>query len=124
MREAKSFLRYALVGAVATAVHYAILAVLVEAAAAPAGAAAGIGALCGALVAYLLNRSVTFQVAVSHRRAAPRFFLVASVGAGLSSGIVGFGTTFTPWHYLAWQAVATATALFLTYALNRQWTFS
>jgi putative flippase GtrA len=124
MREAMSFFRYALVGAVATAVHYAILAALVEAAAVPAGTAAGVGALCGALVAYLLNRSVTFQAAVPHRRAAPRFFLVASFGAALSSAIVGAGTTFTQWHYLAWQGVATAIALFLTYALNRQWTFS
>lgn len=124
MRQANSFLPYLLVGAAATAVHYAVLAALTESASTSAGAAAGVGAICGALVAYLLNRRLTFQTAAPHRRVAPRFFLVAVVGAAVSSVIVGLGSTITAWHYLTWQVVATAAALFLTYALNRRWTFS
>lgn len=122
--ERNAILPYTVVGAVATAAHYSVLAVLSEVAAIPPGSATGVGGLCGALVAYRLNRNVTFQSAAPHRRAAPRFFLIAAFGIALSVAIVGAGTTYTQWHYLNWQLVATLTALFLTYALNRRWTFS
>ena len=41
---------YAVVGVLATAVHYLVLVMLVEVAGMDAGAAAGAGAACGALV--------------------------------------------------------------------------
>jgi putative flippase GtrA len=122
--ERSAILPYALVGAVATAVHYSILAVLTEIAAVAPGYATGVGGLFGALVAYRLNRDVTFMSVVPHRQAAPRFLLIAAFGTALSVAIVSAGTTYTQCHYLAWQVGATLAALFLTYAFNRQWTFS
>ena len=56
----KRLLRYTLVGAIATAVHYALLALCVEAGAWPAWLASGFGAVMGAQVAYLGNRRFTF----------------------------------------------------------------
>lgn len=119
-----AFARYTLAGGVATAAHYAVLLVLVEALGLPPAFAAAIGALCGAAVAYLANRRFTFtESKVGHARALPRFLLVAVVGAGLNGLIVWFGNSVLGWHYLFAQALATLLVLFLTYRLNRHWTF-
>lgn len=85
--------------------------------------ATALGALGGAMVAYLANRRFTFSSVARHRRALPRFFVVAALGAGLNSLIVWVGTSALIWHYLAAQAVATVVILALTYHLNRSWTF-
>jgi len=118
-----SLLRYAIVGASATAVHWALLALLVEklgAAPAPASAA---GALLGACVAYAGNRGLTFRgTTVAHRVALPRFLIVAAAGAAANAGIVYFGTS-AGWHYLAAQTLATLTVLLVGYGVNRRWTF-
>lgn len=120
-----SFARYSVTGGVATAAHYAVLALLVEGLKAPAALAAALGALCGAAVAYLGNRRFTFSATtVPHRHAAPRFLLVAALGAAVSAAIVGLGTAVLHAHYLASQVVATALVLLLTYGLNRRWTFA
>lgn len=119
-----SLLRYALVGGAATCVHYAVLVALVETGALAAGPAAGVGALHGAAFSYFLNRKVTFRAtAMPHRHGMPRFLLVASLGAALSSGIVAAGLALTSWHYLTWQIAATATAWLFSYGLNLHWTF-
>ena len=117
------FVRYTLTGGFATATHYAILLVLVESRGVPAPTATALGALGGALVAYFANRRFTFSSAARHRRALPRFFVVAALGAGLNSLIVWVGTSALSWHYLAAQAVATVVILALTYHINRSWTF-
>jgi len=120
-----AFARYTLAGGVATAVHYAVLLALVELLDLPPALAAAIGALCGAAVAYLGNRRFTFtETTVAHGRALPRFLLVAVVGAGLNGLIVWFGNSVLGWHYLLAQALATLLVLFLTYRLNRHWTFA
>ena len=54
------FLRYAAVGALATAVHYLVLVLSVEVATWPAYLGSGLGAVIGAQVAYLGNRHYTF----------------------------------------------------------------
>ena len=120
-----AFARYTLAGGVATAVHYAVLMALVELAQAPPPLGAAIGALCGAAVAYLGNRHFTFAgTTVAHAHAVPRFLLVAVLGAALNAAIVWVGNTVLGWHYLLAQALATLLVLFLTYRLNRHWTFA
>lgn len=118
-----SLLRYAIVGASATALHWVGLALLVELAGSAPAPASAFGALLGACVAYAGNRSLTFRGAtVSHRVALPRFLIVAAVGAATNVGIVYVGTS-AGWHYLAAQAVATLTVLLVGYGVNRRWTF-
>jgi len=56
----RHFFRYTAVGAIATAVHYAVLVLWVEAIGAPAYLGSGIGAVVGAQVAYAGNRWFTF----------------------------------------------------------------
>ena len=119
------FFWYTLAGGIATAVHYAVLVLLVEVFAFPAAPSAAFGALCGAVVSYLVNRLITFPgTNVRHQQAVPRFLLVALAGALLNGLLVWAGVHLLSWHYLVAQAVATILVLGLTYRLNRSWTFA
>jgi len=117
-------LTYALVGGLATAVHYLVLVVLVELGHVGAGLAAATGASCGALAAYAGNRRFTFASSAAHARALPRFLAVAALGAATSAGLVHFGTVRLGLHYLLPQAFATAIVLYAGYVLNRRWSFA
>lgn len=119
------FFWYTLAGGIATAVHYAVLLILVEVFAFPAAPSAVVGALCGAAVSYLVNRLITFPgTTVRHQQAVPRFLTVAVAGALVNGGLVWAGVHVLAWHYLAAQALATIIVLGLTYRLNRSWTFA
>ena len=117
-------LSYALVGGLATAVHYLVLVALVEVGHVGAGLAAATGASWGALAAYAGNRRFTFESRAAHARALPRFLAVAALGAATSAALVHAGTAWLGLHYLLPQAVATALVLFAGYALNRRWSFA
>lgn len=118
----KRFVRYATVGAVATAAHYALLAMVVELLGWPAWLGSGLGATLGAQVAFFGNRVFTF----AHRGpVAPAWFKfqgTALAGALLGMAIVAAGVA-AGLHYLLAQVVATLASLVLTFAINRAWTF-
>jgi len=119
-----AFGRYFVVGAAATAVHYALLVSLVELAGSAAAPSAAIGAICGALVAYAGNRRFTFAGRSPHFRSLPRFLAVAAFGAAANAAIVWSGTEVAGMHYLAAQAVATLFVLWSGFMLNRRWSFA
>lgn len=119
-----AFLRYALTGAAATAVHYAVLIFLSSVAGVPPWIAAAAGAGCGALLGYGGNRSLTFRSRRAHSSALPRFLLVAALGAASSAIVVWAGTALLGWHYLAAQLGATVGTLAAGFRLNRAWTFA
>ena len=108
MRPAPAFLRYSAVGAVATAVHYALLVLCVERGGWPAFAASGFGAVLGAQVAYLGNRWFTFAHRGAVRTSWPRFQATALIGALLGMAIVALGVRLGV-HYLVAQVMATLT---------------
>jgi putative flippase GtrA len=118
----RRFLRYATVGAVATAAHYAILVAGVELGGWLPAIGSGVGAVAGAQVAYAGNRWFTF----AHRGAVaaswPRFQATALAGALLGMAIVAAGVHLGV-HYLIAQVLATLTGLAATFAINRVWTF-
>ncbi|MEI7784455.1 MAG: GtrA family protein [Betaproteobacteria bacterium] len=117
--------KYTLVGGIATAAHYLSLLVLVEVFGVAAALAAFWGAIVGAGLAYWGNRRITFGASsASHGTAAPRFALVALVGALINGAIVWAGVHTLGVHYLLAQAAATLAVLLLTYHLNRTWTFA
>jgi putative flippase GtrA len=119
--------RYAAVGAVATAAHWAVLAMLVEAAGTPAWVASGVGAVVGSQVAFFGNRRFTFGYAPEGAgqavRAWRRFMGTALLGAGAGMAIVAVGVGLGA-HYLLAQALATSAVMLLTFAVNRAWTFA
>ncbi len=118
----QQFLRYASVGAVATAVHYALLVLAVEAFGWPAFLASGFGAVVGAQVGYAGNRHFTFAHRGDVRASWPRFQATALAGALLGMAIVALGVRLGA-HYVLAQMVATGVSLVLTFAINRAWAF-
>lgn len=115
---------YALVGALATGVHYAVLVALVELGSVEASLATALGASAGALAAYAGNRRFTFASDAAHARALPRFLAIAALGAGANAGLVHAGTAWLGLHYLVPQVFATAVVFVSGFALNRRWTFA
>ena len=120
---ADRFFRYAAVGAVATAAHYAILVGLVEAGWLAPARAAAVGAWVGAQVAFAGNAAFTFRGARASVGAWLRFQVTACVGAAISFTIVAVGTRMGV-HYLIAQVVATLVALVVTFEINRRWSFA
>jgi putative flippase GtrA len=114
--------RYGLVGGVATAAHWALLAVLVERLGTPAWLGSGCGALLGAQLAFFGNRRYTFGHAGAVWPAWWRFMGTALLGALLGMGIVAAGVA-AGLHYLLAQGLATLASLLLTFAINRAWAF-
>eukprot|EP01037_Dinobryon_pediforme_P007317 gene7317-7387_t len=83
-----------------------------------------VGFLGGALVSYILNRRHTFSASSrSHGAAFWRFFMVASVGFGLTLllGLLLMGRLQVP--YILAQAVTTSIVLMWNFLANRFWTF-
>jgi putative flippase GtrA len=118
-----ALLRYALVGAAATAAHWATLALAVEQAHLAAWLGSGLGAIVGAQVAFVGNRHFTFGHAGAVWPAWWRFMGTAAVGGLCGMLIVGAGVALGL-HYLLAQALATGLVMLLTFAINRRWAFA
>lgn len=115
--------RFAAVGALATAIHYVLLIGLVETMNVGPVAATVLGSIAGALVAYAGNRRYTFNSGVPHARGLPRFLLVASAGLILNASIMALLSGPLGIHYLVAQIVATGVVLLWNFVANRHWTF-
>jgi putative flippase GtrA len=116
------FVRYTMIGGLATALHYLVLALLVEWAHWPAWLGSGTGAALGAQFAFFGNRWFTFGHAGAMAPAWARFQGTALAGALLGMAIVAGGVR-VGLHYLAAQLIATLTMLVLSFVINRAWTF-
>ena len=117
------FIRYAGVGALGTAAHYAILIALVQALGTNVVAASTTGFVVGAFVNYALNHHFTFESDRAHRVALPRFLIVAGAGMLLNALLMAALLAILPLHYLVAQVVATAVVLVTGFLANRRWTF-
>ena len=119
----KRFLQYAAVGAVATAVHYAILIGLVEGDLLAPQRAAALGAWIGAQVAFAGNAAFTFRGNGATVGAWLRFQVTAVIGAVLSFALVALGVHLGL-HYLLAQIAATLINVVVTFEINRRWSFA
>lgn len=115
-------LRFAIVGAIATAVHYAILIVLVELADVAPVIATTIGYGVGIVVSFTLNRRYTFAVPDAPAARFVKFALLYAIGAFLNglvmSALMGAGAP-----YLLAQIGATALVLIWNFAGARYLVF-
>jgi putative flippase GtrA len=114
---------FALVGVVATTLHYAVLVGLVELAAWAPVPGALAGYLSGGIVSYYLNRRHTFASDRPHEETTWRFALVALVGFCLTYGFMGLFVDRMGAPYLPAQIVTTGVVFFWSYLGNRLWTF-
>lgn len=116
----RDFLRFAAVGAVATAVHYAVLIALKELAGFDPVTATVCGFAVGVVVSYFLNSRFTFNV--PHSGAGfTKFALVVAVGGVINAGIVAL--LMHHMHYLIAQAIATGLVLIWNFAGSRLFAF-
>lgn len=116
------FVRFCLVGGVATAIQYALLILLVRGFGMAPTPASSIGFVISAGANYLLNYRFTFQSDRPHGPAAAKFGLLAGTGLVINAAImrllVGAGL-----HYLIAQVCATGVVLFWNFIGNSVWTF-
>jgi putative flippase GtrA len=117
------FRKFVLVGGVATATQYAVLVGMVRILGANPVFASSCGYVISALLNYYLNHRLTFRSAQSHRRALPRFAVIAAVGLLINSTLVWALSERGRLPYLAAQIIATAVVLVWNFTANRKWTF-
>ena len=116
------FLKFAAVGAIGTALHYAVLIFSVSLLHNDPAIGAMAGATCGAICNYLLNRHFIFRSDRPHVEAVPRFLLMAGLGVFLN-GLIVKALTLMSLHYLLSQAIATLTILIINFILSKLWIF-
>lgn len=117
------FLGFAVVGALGTLVHYAILFVTVSVFGRDPVLGTVLGASAGAITNFLLNHRLTFRSDKGLGETAPRFFAVAALGLAVNALVMYILSTRLSLHYLLAQVVATGLVLVLNYILNAIWTF-
>lgn len=117
------FTLYAMVGALGTALHYAVLLAGVSLLDASAVSASTAGAVLGAVTNYALNYRFTFRSRNRHVPTLMRFATVAASGVAVNGGAMAVATHVLGIHYFIAQLVATATVLACGFAANRAWTF-
>ena len=116
------FVRFALVGGIATAIQYALLILLVRGFAMAPTPASSIGFVLSAVVNYLLNYRFTFQSSRPHAPAMAKFGLLAGAGLLINAAIMHLMVTAGV-HYLLAQVCATGVVLFWNFIGNTLWTF-
>ena len=120
--DVRQFLRFLLVGGVATALQYSVLITSVEWGHAPK-LPASVGAyLCGAVASYLLNRSFTFKSDIAHGRGFAKFMVVNLIGLGLNT-LIFYALTQASVHYILAQMIATGLVLIWNYFGARLFVF-
>jgi putative flippase GtrA len=117
------FLRFAGVGAVATAIHYLTLLLLVEFDVADPVLATCVGYLCGAAFSYLANHQWTFGGRAEHGRAAVRYVGMLAFGFALNAAVVWLLHDVAGVWYVAAQVVSTGVGLFVNYAIASRWVY-
>jgi putative flippase GtrA len=116
------FLRFAAVGAVATAAQYAVLIALKELLGVNPVVGTALGFCLGAIVSYSLNRHFTFDHRPAFAAGLAKFFVAVGVGFFLNVGIV-WALTHQGVFYI-WAAVAaTLITLFWNFFATRMLVF-
>jgi putative flippase GtrA len=119
----EQFLRFVAVGAVTTAVQYAVLWLGVARFAAPAVVASAAGYALGVLLSYFLNYLLTFRSTRSHVAAAPRYVVVFGIGWFINAGLMTLLVHGWGWNLWLAQVIATGVGLVWNFSGNRWWTF-
>jgi putative flippase GtrA len=118
------FSKFAFVGALATALHFAVMVLLVQAFHFNAAAASSLGFAVSALFNYQLNRVFTFRSHSPHSQTLPRFLLVACSGLLVNTSLMLLFVDVCRIPYVLAQVPASGAVLVWNFFLNRRWTFA
>lgn len=116
------FARFVAVGAVATTLHYLILAALVALGIEPVAASSS-GYVASSAFNYVINRTVTFRSRRSHVSTMFRFAAVTASGFTLNALSVWYFISQAGLSILTAQAIATLGTLVWNFSLHLKWTF-
>lgn len=119
---ASQLLRFALVGGLATGIHYAVALVLVLNFTVPVLVASSIGFVLSAVVNYSLNARLTFGARSRPLAQKLRFVVAAGFGLVLNYAVLGACLRLDMWPPLA-QVVATLFTLLANFGVNAAWVF-
>ena len=111
------------VGVVTTALHYAVLILLVQLGHVAPVPAALCGFVAGGVLSYRLNRRHTFGSERPHEEAAWRFMLVAGVAFALTYALMRVMVEGWLIPYLPAQVVTSGLVMVWTFTANKLWTF-
>jgi putative flippase GtrA len=111
----KQATRFAMVGAVATLIHYAILIGLVEAFAIAPIVGSTLGFVVGLCFSYVTNRRFTFESQAAHRGTLIKYVALYGVGLLLNGAIMAALMTLGA-SYLFAQVAATGIVLVWNFA--------
>ena len=116
-------LRFLAVGAIATALQYAILLALVRWAGWSAVPASTLGFAISLWLNYVLNHRYTFASDRPHAQALPRFVVTAMCGLALTALAMYILVSRLRLDYLVAQIAVTALVTAWNFAFNRWWSF-
>ena len=123
--EAGRIVRFILNGLFATAVHFGVLAGLIEGAGMGSAAIANaLAAVCGIAVSYAGNRTFVLRSRAPHRRAGARFLACYAAIVSLHGGAMALWADLGGLDYRIGFVLFTGLAAILTYLLNRFFVFS
>ena len=122
-RMSTRFLRFLIVGSIATVIQYIVLVILVEITPIEAVTASAIGFFLGAVANYFLNYRFTFESSARHRVAMPKFALTAAAGLLINTLTMAVLTRQLFVYYVFAQFIATLITLFWNFVVNSLWSF-
>ena len=117
------FIRYVVVGALATTIHYVILYVLLERLGLDGVLSTSIGLVISAAFNFVVNYHFTFRSNAKMIDALWRFVVVITLGLLINAGIFWLLVTRLSWFYLLGQAVATTAVLFWNFLFSRSFIY-
>ncbi|CAG7626823.1 hypothetical protein PAESOLCIP111_02854 [Paenibacillus solanacearum] len=115
--------KYGVVGALGTVLHFASLYALVEWLNVPPVAASALGFLLVLLVSYVLNKRWTFQSTPSGWGPLLKYCVVSVTGLGLNVALMYVSVELLHWHYLIGQCTVVVAVPLSNFILNYYWTF-
>jgi putative flippase GtrA len=117
------FVRFLIVGGIATLIQYIVLIWTVERRHWNAVLASSLGYILSAIANYLLNYYFTFQSGQRHGVAAARFAIVAAAGFALNALLMELLAGKLHVAYVLSQVLATSGTLTWNYWANSKWSF-
>ena len=123
MALAQEFVRFAVVGAVATTIHAAVFTLLVETTPLDPVVATVIAFFVAFVAGFALNRAWTFRSRADPIAQLPRYLAVQLVGLALNAAIMALAVHVQHWSPYIGLGLAIVLVPPVTFALARGWAF-
>ena len=123
MSISRKIVRYAVVGAIGTAVHFGILGLLVEVFHIEPVTSSTAGFIVTVIVSYVLNHKWTFRSDRGHGSALPRYIIVSVSGMFLNSGIMYLTVHIFGLWYILGQCMVVVVVPITNFVFNYRWSF-